>query len=402
MKTGSVICLCCALVMLSSCALQDNSQRSGADNNVMTVEESEVKVNEISKLYDGWEELQGKHIGDHIIMPQKITPVDLKTVYTFRVKENTNKSDIEQRAKTLFKSFFGERYDESLVEQDGDEWCYNVVLPPADGEDPVAASPDYGAYAGYPLSIMKTDTSFNDPAKMTVAVYDPKSDRDTELELIGGKCTVGEICGTVQKFIDREFVGYEGLKVEPTAVFLFNDSDNGKLCKRAYVNCGMVKDGVNCLDWFTQYNTQNVTADGTEDTYYSPYYIRFILDGKDDIIYCNSSGYPVKTYDETKYDELISLKTAVGLIDKNMAEELVFRFEKVSLIYCTKTTTKSTKAGDSQIEFRDFRPTWVFEWNTKFGAFSSASIKVDAISGEITLDANTLTMNELQKEKANK
>ena len=74
---------------------------------------------------------------------------------------------------------------------------------------------------------------------------------------------------------------------------------------------------------------------------------------------------------------------------------------KVSLIYCTKTTTKSTKAGDNTIIFGEFRPTWVFEWNTEFGAFSSASIKVDAISGEITIDANTLTVNELQKEKAN-
>lgn len=47
-------------------------------------------------------------------------------------------------------------------------------------------------------------------------------------------------------------------------------------------------------------------------------------------------------------------------------------------------------------EFTEYRPTWVFEWNTQNGALTLQSIKVDALSGEITIDASDAEMNRLR------
>ncbi|MBR1393244.1 MAG: hypothetical protein IJ561_05355, partial [Ruminococcus sp.] len=85
------------------------------------------------------------------------------------------------------------------------------------------------------------------------------------------------------------------------------------------------------------------------------------------------------------------------MLDSNLAENLVFNVEEVSLMYCTKSTSKYNKStGEELGEFREFRPYWVFELNTSCGIFSSCSLKVDAISGEIIVDASVVQMNSLR------
>ena len=42
----------------------------------------------------------------------------------------------------------------------------------------------------------------------------------------------------------------------------------------------MIKGGVRCLNIFTHYNSITINGKWTENTYYPPYYMQFILDGK--------------------------------------------------------------------------------------------------------------------------
>ncbi|MBR1393184.1 MAG: hypothetical protein IJ561_05050, partial [Ruminococcus sp.] len=236
-----------AALMLSSCALtydESPGKERPEDGNVLSVEVEEESIVPVSQIFDGYEELQGKKIGEHIVMPNKIEPCDADTFYTFRVTENTDRSNMEERAITLFKEFFGDTYDEAKVRIDGDERClYNALPPPPEGEEQDCSDPNAGYYVGYPATIKKANFTYPDFENGTVVVYYPEKDSSVEMELAGGRCTVGEVCQTVQDFIDNEFPGYEGLTVSPTSVYYYDDFSEGDPIKRVYVNCGMVKEG---------------------------------------------------------------------------------------------------------------------------------------------------------------
>lgn len=404
MNIRSVLCLCCAVLMLSSCALQEGNeaQQSETDNKVMTVDESEVKVNEISKLYDGWEELQGKKVGKNIIMPDKLEPQTVGKIYTFNFEKTSDYNDLENKGKEFFKRFFGDLFDEEYTHlyefETGEKaFAYNSEDPHTPGVKHDDKHPYlYGYFEGYPSIATKILYEwYPQYSKELIAHYDPEKDKDTVLKLENGECTVKESCEAVKSFIETEYPSFGAFELRP--VFLNEYTSNGNK-HLVSVQCALFLDDAPINYYFPAYNsTENVSKNdltGTAQTYYSPYYVSFVLDGKDSIIDVRASQYPVKEVSVTEQTKLLSLKDAAELLGNNLAENFEIKLTKVSLGYFRKTTTyaywdKDLKLAESSLEFRDFRPVWSFEWESNEDGIGCSSFNVDAISGEITIAGDT-------------
>ena len=95
-------------------------------------------------------------------------------------------------------------------------------------------------------------------------------------------------------------------------------------------------------------------------------------------------------------DSIISLKGAVEILKNNLARNTDYTFSDIKLMYCCKHTQQNINVQDEDREklkkliaeenTREdvYRPTWYFI--IKEESDSTCGIKVDAVTGEITMD----------------
>ena len=99
--------LMAVVLMLTGCSSQDNKS-----NNHST---DDARLEPAEQAYDGCDKLLGSDHGS-FKMPEKISKVDFNKVYSLSC--NTLKNDDMTNAEKLFKTFYGDNFDESALSTD--------------------------------------------------------------------------------------------------------------------------------------------------------------------------------------------------------------------------------------------------------------------------------------------
>ena len=380
MKT-KMLTITLAALLLISCSSQENGENAKQADGTNKVP--------ISQIWNGYEELQGKQYGNAFTLPEKIEPVNVERLYSFVPKDNPKWEKVKSTAKPFMKAFYGESFkDDNMTETSNSAGEKRIEYSSREGDYCLVtgSGPLAGNKAGFePLSA----TSIIEVTDR----YDP-SQRDVSLELDIGTCTVGELCDNAKSFCDRTFRPlFSDYEFEPAkvTVCLTNEMKN-----HAMVICGMRYKGLLMEPFFSQLNQVEDRGKYQVYTYYSPNYIELDMNGADSVYAFNNQAIPSQNK-EKELTEIISFKSAVGLLENNLAVNSDYKIEKVSLMYCQKFTypglssdekTNSDILADyGEIPDQPYVPTWCFSWeSTVNNSYAVFYVKVNAVTGEITID----------------
>ena len=369
MKIKKVIAIFCAAIMLTACAENDADQQQ--------TDSAEAKP--VSELYEGYEELQGNDY-EIFTMPEKILPQGIDKLYTFtRNKRFTVEQ--EQNGKRVFKAFWGKEFDESKCAYSAYDTYYTYN---EDGEE--TGSFDNGSF------ILQKAGSGRIKDDKAITYYSVEQEPDAVIQLAGGSVKTSELAEKTKQFIADCGADdlYGDFSVEPMWVTVF-DTDKGI---NASVICALYYCGVP-TDTFTNYFKTGQKDGQMTDTYYIAPMLTLQFAGPEDLRTAHfSSG--IRIYDKKELTSAITLKGAVSLLEKELAEYSDYDFLSVRLCYCCLLTrpngeeyadneSKMKELKESLLDIHDeFVPTWCFYYLTLAGQMEL--IKVNAITGEITID----------------
>lgn len=374
--------------MFSSCAWQNGSGKNPNESDPKTFTVEDVEKTSVDHLWDGYEELQGASYGKTLSLPEKINIYETDKVYRFKLNKKTDFDNL-QDGKKFFSDFFGDNFDESICKLNSDvnRLEYRV------GE--VVSVYQNGLMFAYKNTsdIFMGESDKDESKDPYIASFKAVDDSDKVLELDKGSSKISELCGTVKEFCEKElYPTYEEFEIVPFDVIHYKTKD---MRKQAEVVCQLRYKGIPLEDRFSPLLKIQPGSEPGEstNTYYIPNYILFELDQKDNINAIYTACTPQKI-EGTEVNELISFKGAVNILATNLAPNSEYEFEDVQLMYCCKRTTMNKDANDPDPEFKDvaepyFEPTWCFFWDTFRGGFGRQAIKVNAITGEITIDTPT-------------
>lgn len=368
------------LLLLCSCSAQQKdeyAQKSSED----------IVMSPVSQAYSGYEEILGKDYGN-IKMPDKITKADIDEVYRFKARLycSEDKQAQAEAGKKMFSAFYGDDYSE---ENCGfDEYNYRYIY--TKNNRLLGACENASFYA---------DREDLEPSKLAeyVECYPVKGNEDKVITLCNNEsCKVSEIASCAMNFIDDHYSPLlEGFTIEPQDVFArkYGDENIG------YVHFAYKYKGVQMEAYPSHYYKEYTSDDGKQmsNSFIVTNTCAFV-DGKDKLLGINIDNQREVTK-ETALSEMISLKDAAELAAKELAPNSEYVVDDIKLMYCSLNVYPTVNAFERTIEEqienakksnkieKEFYPTWVFICNNDFSGFGRYSIKVNAVTGEIIIDA---------------
>ena len=343
----------------------------------------EVKQSEkvpVSQIYDGYEAVLGC---EHLVLPREITKQDIREVYAFKTVYETPK-DSEANAKKTFKVFFGDSYDESRITCDDTREYFDYDN-----------GSDFGNYYDGSLSLTKiygtvTETVSNEP--LLIGRDDSKT---LNTVFPGTELTVGKLPEKLPKDISEIISEQEpDFELQPYSIL---DTTAG-MEHYALLHYGLSYKGLPMQSFMSSLFDRYI-EDGEEKLRsYAFSYIEAKFD-KDARLISLSTSSPLKIVSSEKQDSIISIAEAVKLLDRELAENIYYEIEDIQLMYCCKTvqpelnveTMGAEKVKEISEELdktpNEYDPTWCFVGSYKNGWQFAWSLKVNAVTGEITIDA---------------
>ena len=339
---------------------------------------------EISMLYEGYEELQGKDFGI-IKLPTSIVPQDTSSVYSFsaRIHSRDASEKNQEYAQKLFRSFFGDEYASSNCRFDE----LNYYCKYYDGDN------ELGRYADGMINLVKKDYIISNEEQMQEVF---KANDNTQIPLGKASCNISEVTGCVKSFLDKELPdAFSDYTIEPQDIFPRKNGDSNVVL----VNCVQKYHGLPFEEYPSDYSVQGFDNEGNETvtSYYSTD-IRFTLNDKESIAAIHIDK-PIEITKKEKLTEIIPLKQAVDILCNELSEYSKYEFEEVKLMYCSKKTYTSydysKMTPEQQLEKSDelnkiedeYYPTWCFISDNHLSGYSRWIVKVNAVTGEITIAA---------------
>ena len=367
--------LAAAVLMRTACA--EDSENYKDDSLV-------VEKKEISKIYEGYEDLQGKDF-ELFKMPDNIEPQSFEKVYKFKASVKYGSKDNLEQAKKICKAFFGDQYEENSFTVD------NKVFENIHYRDSKGNICDY--YDGF------TGMSFVDRVNLQEAsfegIYKVSTDGEKVIDFGSEKSTVAEVADSARRFFNENISAYSDYHAEPQDIYLYS---YGKR-KIAEIIYRVEYEGVPFEEYPSPTGKGIDLGNGmTSLTFYSFVQPELDVFGKDDFsIFHSDPPYVIKSKEEVK--DLISLKDACEILKNGLAEYSQYAFDDVKLMYVNLFTSENPEnmmklTDEEQREFfektaaveREFTPTWAFIMNDNGSGFERKLIKVNAITGEITMD----------------
>ena len=375
-KLGSLLLAAAGICVLSSC--------SGQDDKVDTRSVQDAQMNSIREAYSGYEELQGKDLGV-IKLPDTIDPQDTSTVYSFsaRIHQRDSSEKNQEYAQKLYAGFFGDDYDASKGRFD--ELNYYFKYYEGDTE--------LGRYADGMIALVKKDYIISNEEQMHEVF---KADDKGQIPLGKASCSISEAAECVKSFLDNELPDtFSDFTIEPQDIFPRKNGDSNVVL----VNCVQKYQGIPFEEYPSDYVIQGFDNEGNETlTSYYATDIRFTLNDKNSIAWVHIDR-PIEITKKEKLSEIIPLKKAADILCSELAEYSKYEFDEVKLMYCSKKTYTSydysKMTPEQQLEKSDelnkiedeYYPTWCFIANNSLSGYSRRIVKVNAVTGEITIAA---------------
>ena len=395
-----------SLFMFVSCSEQDNSNENQAESEISIAsqvwdghEESPARSFDKvlpSQAWEGYEELQGKSFGNVFTLPEKIRPVKADEAYSFYT-ENDHNEDQQANSEKYFKLLFGNDYDEKYISDQGEAKIYS------DGDN----GKYYAMYLYGPGTMVMNGIrplSSIDSGYELKTRYDPERDKDTVLEVGNESITVGKLCENAVGFCTAKFDGHSNeFELYPAVLLYYHDADHDYYS--ASVTIGLKYKGIPGEYHFTPLYSDEDRGFYHVTTHYCPMMFTLDMYGSDDfralMVYCTD----IMIHGE-KLDEIIPLKEAASILEQELAQNSKYKFERVELLYCAKNKSinaniepgmseedlaranERAAADYGKVPPRTYVPTWVFTVTANsINGTMEKYIKVNAVTGEITIDA---------------
>ena len=376
--TAALAAALAAAVMLTACA---------EDGNTYKDDSFQAEKKEISKLYEGYEELQGKDFG-LFRMPEHIEPQSFEKAYKFKASVKYGSKDNLEQAKKICKAFFGDQYEENSFTVD------TSVFEKIHYRDSKGNICDY--YDGF------TGMSFADRVNLQEAnfegIYRVSTDGEKVIDFGTEKSTVAEVADSARRFFNENISAYSDYHAEPQDIYLFSYGRR----KIAEIIYRVEYEGIPFEEYPSPTGKSIDLGNGMASmSFYSFVQPNLDVFGKDEFSNFHSDPpYVIKSKEEVS--KLYSLKDACEILKNGLAEYSLYSFDDVKLMYVNLFTSETPEnmmklTNEEQREYfkksaeteREFTPTWAFIVNDNGSGFGRKLIKVNAITGEITIDVST-------------
>ena len=293
--------------------------------------------------------------------------------------------EMQEKAPKLFKAFYGDSFDESgcsFVELNELETFIREDYNGKNGETAwlgvsgYSLIGDQNAFANYSKNAVTLDTCFY------------KDSPDKTVELPDGQITLTAAAERFAELFKTTLSDFTfGYEIRP--------------CKAVISECGgdkalrIVGEQLYFGIPFESCGSTFIQSKGDEMTSYSFSYADAEMTSVKDFFLVSNQMNPIIARSEP-LDKIIPLKGAVEILKKNLARNTDYTFSDIKLMYCCKHTQQNINVNDEDREklkkliaeenTREdvYRPTWYFI--IKEESDSTCGIKVDAVSGEITMD----------------
>ena len=369
------------------------------DNDLHTQTVKDVELSPVSEAYAGKDEILGTSItlkGDNdeeatLTFPSVISEYRPEKAYILTNITNAaydfkkGAAEMQENAPKLFKAFYGDKYDESC--------CSFLELNDLETlirEDYNGKNGEVGWLGASGYALIDDMTLFGDASKKAIPAetFFFKDNPARTVSLSDGEITLQEAADRFTEDFKSALpdLAY-GFEIRPYKAVI-SDYNGGSLLS---VIGEKLHEGIpfEC-SMSTYINTQN-----GKETSYGFTYADADMRSVGAYYAVSDQNNPIIARSEP-LDKIIPLKGAVEILKKNLARNTDYTFSDIKLMYCCKHTQQNINVNDEDREklkkliaeenTREdvYRPTWYFI--IKEESDSTCGIKVDAVTGEITMD----------------
>ncbi len=364
------IALLAAAVMLVSCSSQDNS------GNVHETDNSEFVS--IQKLFDGYDELTGM---EHrtFSLPEKISLTAPENIYALEVVPR-EKANVESDGQKLFSSLVPEGFSSGNCRWDENNYFYTY------NDEHYTAQ-----FTGSLLTFSSDKKTAGEMSSENLSEhFDVAEDSDKPIMLGIDTISVGEMCSIAEKYLNEK-LGFlvPEFEIKVNDIFPYKAANENRVRIISALYC----EGIPVEEYISP--TLEISNDQIK-SYYNCM-IDMIMTAPDECILLNMFSIPKVSSKESK-DKIIGIKEAVGLLDSSLAEYTSYSFDDIKLMYCglltqpvidaTNGDYEAARAKTEEFEAipKRLEPTWCFIIDNKLSGFSRQIIKLNALTGEITMN----------------
>ena len=369
------------------------------ENDLHTQSVEEFTLSPVKEAYSGKEEILGTTVelpvGEEdkvsLKFPSVISEYHPEKAYILTNITNAaydykkGGEEMQEKGPALFKAFYGDKYDESC--------CSFLELNDLETfirEDYNGKNGEVGWLGASGYALIDDMTLFGDASKKAIPAetFFFKDNPARTVSLSDGEITLQEAADRFTEYFKSALpdLAY-GFEIRPYKAVISDYSGDKilrivgeKLHEGIPFECSMS----------TYINTQN-----GKETSYGFTYADADMRSVGAYYAVSDQNNPIIARSEP-LDKIIPLKGAVEILKKNLARNTDYTFSDIKLMYCCKYTQQSINVNDEDREKLkkliaeentredEYRPTWYFiikEENSQ-----TSGIKVDAVSGEITMD----------------
>ncbi|MBR1392371.1 MAG: hypothetical protein IJ561_00885 [Ruminococcus sp.] len=375
-----LLSLTLAALMLTACSGSDSSTAAaGAD----------LSAVEVKNAYNGAEELMGKDYGK-FSMPSAFEVPTLTNVYTIDYNTVPPKYDRE-KLKKLYVDFFGDKFDERGLADDG-TWGLYYTAPHEVDENgaPIGGNPDTAIYFdGYLNLAREQDLPLYTEGDFTHYFVDNSFDQSVTVDEMD--TTIAQQAAFLDNKMNTLFEGFfTPFELKTNAIDIYT---NGTID----ANVAFALDGITLQSWKGDF--ENIIEDkGTE--VYDTFQAGAMMNVQNDVRFIYTANIPTLV-EKHPVDRIISLKRAVGILQSDLPDNASYNFTDVRLMYCCKVLFPRTSSvvTDSNLDdqrmaeynssVRTLEPMWCFFVEKPDEYIGEMIVKVNAITGELDLDIAT-------------
>lgn len=369
-------------------------------NDARTQTVGEVQLSPVAEAYSGAEDIlgttvtiDGEHENEKLVLsfPSAISQYQPEKAYiitNIRAADYDFEKGAEQMKATapkLFESFYGDKFDAGCMNfmDTDDEYGHQITMH-YNGNNGETANLGPSGYSLIEDKDVFADVSIN---SVLGGVYFYRDDPDKTVQLSDGSLTLKAAADKFSEYLNTKLSDFDlGFELRPL---------------KAQV---MDYNGGNTLTIFAEQLYEGIPFESSQSTYHGfengkeSYYLSSWAEA--DMLSANSffrisdlsSGNIAKT---EPLSEIISLGAAVEILKENLAKNSSYEFTDIKLMYCCKSVQNEIRVWDDKEKINElveednltervYRPTWYF---IKSEANNMTSgIKVDAVTGEITMD----------------
>ena len=363
-----------AALLLVSCSSSGSSSVGGS--NLMT--------ESVKSAYNGADELMGKTF-DKFIMPDTFETAPVDDAYELTV-DRTEKELGSDRLKKLFSDFAGEGFDSTTFASLGNNAGY--MYGRSGG-----SVPSSGRFDGH-FFMLSNDFLYNENTSQNTEMLWSGYlglDEDQTFSLGDKQTSASQLAALTDNKLNTFFEGcIEPFEFKTARLTVSSDGD-------VSVNCGLTFEGIMLQPWMTglESDIQRGNKNGITKCFAFFGGDADLPDGEH-FGYVNTRLLP-NLIDKKKLDGIIPLKRAVGILNSELKNTVVYEFCDVRLLYCGTCPAMTFNPDQYYYEQVELRPMWCFFVSAADRGIDHMNcVKVDAVSGDVILDLSSIFLENTQ------